>query len=93
MSNSGNSGSRLEFKEPVNGENSSFRSKFFFPTATQADIVRAYQKDHFYIRFLNDQIFELVRNLFGPNFALKFQKETYSLSELIYFSLTTLMGD
>lgn len=63
-----------------------------FPPATQPDIVRASQKDEFYLKFLNDQIFDLVNKALGARTALRFQRELGLLGTLSFFVLTTVLG-
>lgn len=41
----------------------------FFGRATPADIVRANQKDQFYLKQLADQSFDVISRLFGTHLA------------------------
>ncbi|EGG14996.1 RING zinc finger-containing protein [Cavenderia fasciculata] len=73
----------------------SFRSNntSLYPSyADQPDIVRASQKDEFYKKLFEDQVFEVLTRLLGPRFIMNKQNESKLVSNLSYFILTTLLG-
>jgi hypothetical protein len=39
--------------------------KVLLPAAAQPDIVRSNQKDQFYLKYINDQVFDLVNKSLG----------------------------
>jgi len=63
-----------------------------FPPAEQPDIVRAAQKDDFYKRLFNDQCYDLISRIAGARVSMQKQREVRLMSELLYFSLNTLVG-
>eukprot|EP00474_Spongospora_subterranea_P010626 CRZ11084.1 hypothetical protein [Spongospora subterranea] len=58
-----------------------------FSWAGQPDIVRAAQKDTFYVDILVDQLREVVSLLFGPRRAANSQREVDLIAALTYYSL------
>lgn len=63
-----------------------------FPPAAQPDLVRAAQKDAFYLAMLREQVSELARALLGARRAVGLQREAGLLASLLYFGLTTGCG-
>ncbi|KAJ3317865.1 peroxisome biogenesis factor 10 [Blyttiomyces sp. JEL0837] len=63
-----------------------------FPSASQPDIVRSYQKDAQYQRLLRDRVSAVSRSTFGTRTHLKNEKEINLFTDLVYYVLTTLTG-
>jgi len=68
------------------------RNNLRFPLAEQPDIVRAAQKDDFYQRLFNEQCYDLISRIAGARVSMQKQREVRLLSELVYYSLNTLVG-
>jgi len=68
------------------------RNNLQFPPAEQPDIVRAAQKDDFYKRMFHDQCYDLVSRIAGARLSMQKQREVRMLSELVYYTLNTLVG-
>eukprot|EP01097_Dermamoeba_algensis_P002218 TRINITY_DN1880_c0_g2_i1.p1 TRINITY_DN1880_c0_g2~~TRINITY_DN1880_c0_g2_i1.p1 ORF type:complete len:297 (+),score=55.99 TRINITY_DN1880_c0_g2_i1:49-891(+) len=64
----------------------------FPPSAPQPDILRASEKDEFYKSQLSNDVVELLSKIFGPRFVMRRGKELKVLSQICYYSLTTLIG-
>ncbi|GAA5854720.1 hypothetical protein JCM3766R1_000628 [Sporobolomyces carnicolor] len=64
----------------------------FFANAAQPEIVRANQKDLYYLAQLSQQIEDVARSLLGTRWLQKWSKELHHGSRLAYFGLTTLLG-
>jgi peroxin-10 len=65
----------------------------FFPFATSPDIIRSHEKDSFATANLTNQAQSVVRALKGARFAHGNADTIKNLTELLYFSLTTLIGN
>lgn len=65
----------------------------FFPFATSPDIIRSHEKDAFATASLTNQAQSVVRTLKGARFAHTNADTIKNLTELLYFSLTTLLGN
>lgn len=66
---------------------------FKYPFAAAPDVIRAHQKDAFFIGTLNNHLSSLVRNAKGARFLHNYSTETQTISSLLYLSLTTLIGN
>ncbi|KAJ8117182.1 hypothetical protein OPT61_g1551 [Boeremia exigua] len=66
---------------------------FTYPFATSPDIIRSYQKDAYFSGVLLEQLSTLLRKLHGARFAHTYIGETRVASELLYYGLTTLLGN
>jgi len=66
---------------------------FQYPFATSPDIIRAHQKDTFFQSVLHDHLSDILRNVRGARFIHLFGNETRTAADLIYFALTTLIGN
>jgi len=64
----------------------------FFPRAAQPEIIRANQKDLYYLSQLTDQLEEVVRNVFGTRWLQNHVGEVALTGRVAYFGLTTLLG-
>jgi len=62
------------------------------PFAAQPDIMRANQKDLQYLRSVREKITQVFFEMFGSRFQMKWASEINVLSDLVYFSLSTLAG-
>lgn len=65
----------------------------FFPFATSPDIIRSHEKDAFATASLTNQAQSVVRALKGARFAHGNADTIKNMTELLYFSLTTLIGN
>ncbi|KAL0490467.1 peroxin [Acrasis kona] len=63
-----------------------------FPLAGQPDIVRAYQKDEYYQSLMFDQARELFQWFLGSGRVIRLETELKTLTETIYYILTTLIN-
>lgn len=68
-------------------------SSHFYPFATSPDIIRSHEKDAFLTGSLVQQTQSIVRALRGARFAHTNADAIKCLTELLYFSLTTLIGN
>ncbi|KAM0749755.1 hypothetical protein T439DRAFT_302720 [Meredithblackwellia eburnea MCA 4105] len=64
----------------------------FFARAAQPEIVRANQKDLYYLSKLSEQFEDVARSLLGTRWLQTWSKELNQGSRLAYFGLTTLLG-
>lgn len=68
-------------------------SAHFYPFATSPDIIRSHEKDAFLTSSLVYQAQSIARSLRGARFAHTYSDTIKNLTELLYFSLTTLIGN
>lgn len=68
-------------------------SAHFYPFATSPDIIRSHEKDVFQISVLVNQAQSIIRALRGARFAHTHSDAIKYLTEILYFSLTTLIGN
>ncbi|KAL8713542.1 MAG: hypothetical protein Q9220_002404 [cf. Caloplaca sp. 1 TL-2023] len=66
---------------------------FTYPFATSPDIIRSNQKDAFLTTSLTTQLSSILRRLLGQRFTQTHTSELSTLSELLYFGLTTFVGN
>lgn len=64
-----------------------------YPYAAAPDIIRAHQKDAYFQGYLTNQLNDLHRRLCGARSAHAWATETRTLADLLYLSLTTLIGN
>ncbi|KAL8280405.1 hypothetical protein RQP46_007053 [Phenoliferia psychrophenolica] len=64
----------------------------FFASAAQPEIVRANQKDLYYLGQLTERFEDVSRSLLGTRWLQTWSKELSQGSRLAYFGLTTLLG-
>lgn len=64
-----------------------------YPYAFAPDIIRAHQKDAYFQGLLTNQLTDLHRCLLGARSAHAWSTESRTLADLIYLSLTTLLGN
>ncbi|RDW60430.1 ubiquitin-protein ligase peroxin 10 [Aspergillus mulundensis] len=65
----------------------------FYPFATSPDIIRSHEKDAFLTANLANQAQSIIRTLRGARYAHNYSDAIKHLTELLYFSLTTLTGN
>lgn len=65
----------------------------FYPFATSPDIIRSHEKDVFMTSSLVQQAQTIIRSLRGARFAHTHSDAIKHLTELLYFSLTTAIGN
>jgi len=65
----------------------------FYPFATSPDIIRSHEKDAFLTGALVQQAQSIVRTLRGARYAHAHSDAIKHLTELLYFSLTTAIGN
>lgn len=64
-----------------------------YPYAAAPDIIRAHQKDAYFQGVLTNQLNDLHRRLRGARSAHSWAAETRTLADILYLSLTTLLGN
>jgi peroxin-10 len=64
-----------------------------FPFAPAPDILRTHEKDAYITGNLSTQASTIIRSLLGARFAHRHSATTTYLTELLYLSLTTLLGN
>lgn len=67
--------------------------QYQYPWATSPDIIRTHQKDAYMTGTISTQLSNILRELLGARFAHKYSTATTHLSELLYLSVTTLLGN
>lgn len=65
----------------------------FYPFATSPDVIRSHEKDVFCTSGLVQQAQSIVRSLRGARYAHTHSNSIKHITELIYFSLTTAIGN
>ncbi|KAL1982117.1 hypothetical protein VTN96DRAFT_1713 [Rasamsonia emersonii] len=65
----------------------------FYPFATSPDIIRSHEKDGFITSTLTNQAQSIIRSLKGARYAHAHAETIKNLTEILYFSLTTLIGN
>lgn len=78
---------------PKNSHTSSSSTSHFYPFAPSPDIIRSHQKDIYLTTHLHTSASNILRSLLGARFAHTHSTTTKHLTELIYLSLTTLLGN
>ncbi|PYH93485.1 hypothetical protein BO71DRAFT_399704 [Aspergillus ellipticus CBS 707.79] len=68
-------------------------SAHFYPFATSPDIIRSHEKDAFLTGSLTGQAHAIVRSLRGARYAHTHSDAIKHLTEILYFTLTTLAGN
>ena len=69
------------------------RSLLGYQFATSPDIIRSNQKDVVEISTLSASLTDLLRHVYGSRFTHKYSSGIETLTHLVYFSLTTLIGN
>lgn len=65
----------------------------FYPFATSPDVIRSHEKDVFLTNSLVQQSQSIIRSLRGARFAHTYSDAIKHVTELLYFSLTTAIGN
>ncbi|KAJ5825966.1 peroxisomal integral membrane protein Pex10-Penicillium chrysogenum [Penicillium riverlandense] len=65
----------------------------FYPFATSPDVIRSHEKDVFMTGSLVQQAQGIIRSLRGARFAHTHAESIKHLTEILYFSLTTAIGN
>ncbi|KAJ5752500.1 hypothetical protein N7520_009417 [Penicillium odoratum] len=65
----------------------------FYPFATSPDIIRSHEKDAYMTAGLVQQTQTIIRSLKGARFVHAYSDAIKNLTELLYFSLTTAIGN
>lgn len=68
-------------------------SSYFFPWATSPDIIRSHEKDAYMTGTLSTQLQSIVRALRGARFAHTHTDLIRNFTDILYLSLTTLIGN
>ena len=66
---------------------------FHYPWAAAPDIIRSNQKDAYFQSILLQQLSTVIRSLYGARTEHKWVNEASVFTELLYLSLTTLIGN
>ncbi len=69
------------------------RPSFSYPFAAAPDIIRSHQKDAYFQGALSNHISSILRQWKGARFTHKWSTETSTFADLLYLSLTTLIGN
>ncbi|KAI9277609.1 hypothetical protein BY458DRAFT_488472 [Sporodiniella umbellata] len=65
---------------------------YYFEMLIEGYIVRANQKDIYYASILQEQLTGVVQQFFGTRLQHVWQKEVNAISDVCYYTLTTLLG-
>lgn len=65
----------------------------FFPWATSPDIIRSHEKDAYISGSLSTEAQSIIRSFKGARFAHAYSDTIKNLTDLLYLSLTTLLGN
>ncbi|GFF31896.1 peroxisome biogenesis factor 10 [Aspergillus udagawae] len=84
---------KLSLSTPTSSPLPSSSSAHFYPFATSPDIIRSHEKDVFLTSSLVNQAQAIIRSLRGARFAHIHSDAIKHLTEILYFSLTTLIGN
>ncbi|KAE8554513.1 hypothetical protein EYB25_003052 [Talaromyces marneffei] len=68
-------------------------TSYFYPFATSPDIIRSHEKDAYIVSTLTNQSQSIIRSIKGARYAHGNADTIKNLTELLYFSLTTLIGN
>jgi peroxin-10 len=66
---------------------------YTYPFAASPDIIRSNQKDAYFQGHLLEQLSSILRQLYGARFAHTYTSEVRTAADLLYLSLTTLVGN
>jgi peroxin-10 len=72
---------------------SSTNVAFQYPFASAPDIIRSHQKDAYFQGVLLERLSSVLRNLYGSRYAQTHMAGTKTFADLLYLSLTTLVGN
>ncbi|OJD17764.1 hypothetical protein AJ78_02173 [Emergomyces pasteurianus Ep9510] len=77
----------------INPKPSAAPVSHFFPWATSPDIIRSHEKDAYISGTLSAQAHTVIRALRGARYAHSHTETIKNLTDLLYLSLTTLVGN
>ncbi|KKZ65796.1 hypothetical protein EMCG_01181 [[Emmonsia] crescens] len=77
----------------INPKPSAAPVSHFFPWATSPDIIRSHEKDAYISGTLSAQAHTIIRSLRGARYAHSHTDAIKNLTDLLYLSLTTLVGN
>lgn len=77
----------------VRDDTDSLRQHYYYPWAAAPDIIRSHQKDAHFQTVLLQKLSSIIRSLYGARTAHKWDNEARTFTELLYLSLTTLIGN
>ena len=83
----------LNPSSPPSPPPSSVSTSHFYPFATSPDIIRSHEKDVFVTASLVNQAQSIIRAVKGARFAHTHAEAVKNLTEVLYLSLTTLIGN
>ncbi|EFR01860.1 peroxisome assembly protein 10 [Nannizzia gypsea CBS 118893] len=69
------------------------KPSYFFPWATSPDIIRSHEKDSYITSTLSTQAQSIIRTLRGQRYAHTHSDAIKNAIEVLYLSLTTLLGN
>ena len=93
MPDSGHDPTVLPLSPSPPAPSSSPATPHFFPWATSPDIIRSHEKDAYITATLTSQAQSILRSLRGARFTHAHGDTIKNLTELLYLSLTTLVGN
>lgn len=64
-----------------------------YPFAASPDIIRSNQKDAYFQAVLLEQLGDIIRKAYGSRFLHNYTNEARTVADLVYFGLTTLVGN
>lgn len=83
----------LTLSTSSHSSNTTSSASHFYPFATSPDIIRSHEKDVFITGSLVNQAQSIIRSVKGARFAHTHADAIKNLTEMLYFSLTTLIGN
>lgn len=80
-------------QSPATNSSNSAPTSHFYPFATSPDIIRSHEKDAYIVSTLTNQSQSIIRSIKGARYAHGNADTIKNLTELLYFSLTTFIGN
>ncbi|KAI9814778.1 MAG: peroxisome biogenesis factor 10 [Pycnora praestabilis] len=68
-------------------------NRYQYPFAAAPDIIRSNQKDSYFQGVLLERLSDILRQLYGARFIHRYSSEAHTVSDLLYLTLTTLVGN
>ena len=69
------------------------KQSYTYPFAPSPDVIRSNQKDAYFQGILLEQVSDIVRKLYGARFTHNYTTEARAFADVLYLSLTTLVGN
>lgn len=66
---------------------------YYYPWAAAPDIIRSHQKDAYFQSLLLQKLSSVIRSIYGARTAHRYDNEARTFTELLYFTLTTFLGN